>query len=80
MRETSELYKRLLADPAHVKESRLTIGGEIYDESKIEMSSFSATEALLIAMSLPIAPMAIPRSPAARAGASLTPSPTTATR
>lgn len=35
MRTTSELYNRLLADPAHVKESRLTIGGTVYDESQI---------------------------------------------
>ena len=39
----------------------------------------SAMLALLMAMSLPMAPMAMPRSPAASAGASFTPSPTTAT-
>jgi hypothetical protein len=40
----------------------------------------SATEALWIATSLPAAPIAMPESPAASAGASLTPSPTNATR
>ena len=40
----------------------------------------SAIVALWMATSLPAAPMAMPRSPAASAGASLTPSPTTATR
>lgn len=44
MRETNDLYKRLLADPSHVKENRLTIGGEIYDESKIV--NLSTNEAL----------------------------------
>lgn len=44
MRDTNALYKRLLADPSHVKENRLTIGGEIYDESKIV--NLSTNEAL----------------------------------
>lgn len=44
MRDTSDLYKRLLADPAHVKESRLTIGGTIYDEPQIV--SLSTSEVL----------------------------------
>ncbi len=35
MRATSDLYKRLLADPGHVKEQRITINGEVYDESRI---------------------------------------------
>lgn len=41
MRTTSDLYKTLLADPAHVKESRLTIGGVIYEESQIVSLSTS---------------------------------------
>lgn len=41
MRTTSDLYKTLLADPAHVKENRLTIGGVIYDESQIVSLSTS---------------------------------------
>lgn len=44
MRDTNALYKRLLADPSHVKENRLTIVGEIYDESKIV--NLSTNEAL----------------------------------
>lgn len=44
MRTTLDLYKTLLADPAHVKESRLTIGGVIYDESQIV--SLSTSESL----------------------------------
>ena len=47
MRETSELYKRLLADDGHVKESRLIIGGTVYDESHIV--SLSTTEPLFAA-------------------------------
>ena len=35
MRATSDLYKRLLANPGHVKEQRVVINGEIYDESRI---------------------------------------------
>lgn len=41
MRTTSDLYKTLLADPAHVKENRLTIGGVIYEESQIVSLSTS---------------------------------------
>lgn len=41
MRTTNDLYKTLLADPAHVKENRLTIGGVIYDESQIVSLSTS---------------------------------------
>ena len=41
MRKTSDLYKRLLADPAHVKESRLTIGGTVYEQSQIVSLSTS---------------------------------------
>ena len=47
MRETSDLYKRLLTDPGHVKESRLIIGGTVYDESHIV--SLSTTEQLFAA-------------------------------
>lgn len=54
MRETNDLYKRLLADPGHVKESRLIIGGEIYDESKIVLSSLVTTEQLFAADKLSI--------------------------
>lgn len=35
MRQTSALYKTLLADPGHIKQSRLIIGGVVYDESQI---------------------------------------------
>ena len=35
MRQTSALYKTLQADPGHVKQSRLIIGGVVYDESQI---------------------------------------------
>ena len=54
MRDTSDLYKRLLADPGHVKESRLIIAGEIYDESKIVLSSLVTTEPLFAADKLSI--------------------------
>ena len=54
MRETSDLYKRLLADPGHIKEIRLIIAGEIYDESKIVLSSLVTTEPLFAADKLSI--------------------------
>lgn len=54
MRETNDLYKRLLADPGHVKESRLIIAGEIYDESKIVLSSLVTNEQLFAADKLSI--------------------------
>ena len=54
MRETSDLYKRLLADPGHIKENRLIIAGEIYDESKIVLSSLVTTEQLFAADKLSI--------------------------
>lgn len=41
MRETSELYKRLLDNDAHVKESRLIIGGTVYEQSQIVSLSTS---------------------------------------
>lgn len=41
MRETSELYTRLLDNDAHVKESRLTIGGTVYEQSQIVSLSTS---------------------------------------
>lgn len=54
MRETNDLYKRLLADPGHIKENRLIIAGEIYDESKIVLSSLVTTEQLFAADKLSI--------------------------
>ena len=44
MRETSELYKRLLDNDAHVKESRLTIGGTVYEQ--LQIVSLSTSEPL----------------------------------
>lgn len=44
MRQTSALYKTLLADPGHIKQSRLIIGGVVYDESQIV--TLSTNEAL----------------------------------
>lgn len=44
MRDTNDLYKRLLADPGHIKQSRLIIGGVVYDESQIV--TLSTNEAL----------------------------------
>ena len=44
MRQTSALYKMLLADPGHIKQSRLIIGGVVYDESQIV--TLSTNEAL----------------------------------
>lgn len=54
MRDTNDLYKRLFADPGHIKESRLIIAGEIYDESKIVLSSLITTEQLFAADKLSI--------------------------
>ncbi len=54
MRDTNDLYKRLFADPGHIKESRLIIAGEIYDESKIVLSSLVTTEQLFAADKLSI--------------------------
>lgn len=44
MRQTSALYKTLLADPGHIKQSRLIIGGVVYDEWQIV--TLSTNEAL----------------------------------
>ena len=44
MRQTYALYKTLLADPGHIKQSRLKIGGVVYDESQIV--TLSTNEAL----------------------------------
>ena len=35
MRETSELYKRILAAPGHAKEQAAVINGEVYEEARI---------------------------------------------
>lgn len=43
MRDTSDLYKRLLADPGHVKESQLIIAGKTYNQSHI-VSLFTSEE------------------------------------
>ena len=43
MRDTSDLYKRLFADPGHIKESRLIIAGKTYNQSHI-VSLFTGEE------------------------------------
>lgn len=52
MRQTSALYKTLLADPGHIKQSRLIIGGVVYDESQIV--TLSTNEALFAENTLSI--------------------------
>ncbi|MPM26671.1 hypothetical protein SDC9_73175 [bioreactor metagenome] len=47
--------------------------------SLVRLSDMSTTSAVSIAASVPVAPMAIPRSATARAGASFIPSPIIAT-
>ena len=49
------------------------------ERQPLQIIAHQAIDAEFIATSLPAAPIAIPRSPAASAGASLIPSPTTAT-
>ena len=43
MRDTNDLYKRLFADPGHIKESRLIIAGKTYNQSHI-VSLFTGEE------------------------------------